>query len=315
MHVEELLTELTRLRTGPGLQARRLRPKAGPALQQVCDVGPDDVDAQIRSKIVSRITAACRHLTPADARAVHVALNFDPDCRFRFFQDRMDCLGHLIHRERRTAVRRVDDAFQLLAELLDATPPAQRPASRFAPGGWYFDVLHSTLVLEDGRLSLTELRRITATTDGLESLSVAWSTERSEQYDGGFTVELLSGGELVCAPERTGDGVWAGDVRLPQALVAGQSHEYCTRVTQVGHVEPYYIVTPFRRTDLFELRVMFASDSRPDCAWRVAGEPARFVDDPAPDREPLDVNAAGELATSFEQLDIGLSYGIRWSTT
>lgn len=309
---DELHAELARLRTGAGLRAARLGDRVGPRLRAACGVAPADGEAVIRAKVSECIRRWCSRLAPDDAGAVLLALNLDPDYSSRFFQARMDHLGQQIDRERRTAVRRVDDALQLLVERIEASA-SPSTTSRFAPGGWFFDALRSRLVLDDHRLELTENRVVTATVDGLDRITVGWSTERTPEYDSAFTVELLGGGELVPDPARIGDGAWAGEVVLPRPLAAGESHEYTTRVSQAGTMEPYYIVTPFRRTDLFAMTVVFRSVPHPVRAWRVAGEPARFVDDPTPAREPFEIDPSGELSATFEQLDIGLSYGLRWA--
>ncbi len=313
MSVERLHADLTRLRAGAGLQAPSVRERVGTELRRACGVLPADADAVIRAKVSEVVIALIGRLTPEDARAVRAALNLDPEFRSRFIKGRMAALATAIDRDPRTAVRRVDDAFHLLAELLDATPVAQRPSSRFAPGGWYFDALRSTLEVDGDRLRLTERRRITSTIEGLDRITVGWSTERTAEYDSAFGVELLDGGDLVPDLERIKDGTWVGMVHLPAPLASGQSHDFCTRVTQTGRMEPYYIVTPFRRTERFEVRVIFAAGPTPTRAWRIVGEPARFADELNPDREVLEVDADGQLTSVFEQLDIGLSYGLRWS--
>ncbi|MBK8076107.1 MAG: hypothetical protein IPK24_11195 [Kineosporiaceae bacterium] len=66
---------------------------------------------------------------------MRVALNLESPYASRFFQERMDSLGRAIDRERRTAVRRVDDALNLLAEMLDRSAPRVAPrAHRRGPG-------------------------------------------------------------------------------------------------------------------------------------------------------------------------------------
>lgn len=314
MSVERLHADLIRLRSGAGLQTPAVRERVGAALREACGVLPTDADAVVRAKVSETVMAHIGRLTPDDARAVRAALNLDPEFRSRFIKGRMAALAAAIDRDPRTALRRVDDAFHLLAELLDATPTAHRPSSRFAPGGWFFDALRSTLEIDGDRLRLTEQRRITAT-ENLQRITVGWSTERTAEYDAAFGVELLDGGELVPDPERIKDGTWVGEVHLPAPLAPGQSHDFCTRVTQTGRMEPYYIVTPFRRTELFEVRVIFAAGPAPTRAWRIVAEPARFADELNPDREVLEIDSAGELTSSFEQLDIGLSYGLRWSVS
>lgn len=119
-------------------------------------------------------------------------------------------------------------------------------------------------------MRLTERRRITSTIEGLDRITVGWSTERTAEYDSAFGVELLDGGDLVPDLERIKDGTWVGMVHLPAPLASGQSHDFCTRVTQTGRMEPYYIVTPFRRTERFEVRVDLRrrADADPSVAHR-----------------------------------------------
>ena len=104
-------------------------------------------------------------------------------------------------------------------------------------------------------------------------------------------------------------------LRLPKPLRLGQQHDYSVQVTSWSSagMQPYYVLSPLRRTEHFSVRAKFDKAAPPTQIWQVAGQPTRVVDDwePTP-ADMLELDPVGEIALEFHDLQQGLSYGLKW---
>ncbi|MBK6873288.1 MAG: hypothetical protein IPG94_18485 [Kineosporiaceae bacterium] len=314
--VHDLRDELARLRAGAGLQAPRLRRKLGPELWAACGVQASDNEATTRAKVTTRLEALVPGLTPVDALAVRVALNLESQYASRFFQERMDSLGRAIDRERRTAVRRVDDALNLLAEMLDrsaAARPRVPTAGDPAKSGWYIADFRAEALVSAELVVVDDFITVVATVDELDRLFTWWAAAPSEDDTSQVSVEVLSGGTLSPDERLTRAGVWSGELVLATPLQAGESLDLHIRVGFTGPLERSFQYYPDRRVDRFEVQVRVDDSCGPIRAWLVDHEVMALVEDVSVPRPELAVHDGGRRASAvFEQLDLGLAHGIRW---
>lgn len=314
MESEKLVRELRALRQGEGVGTPHLRARLGPCLLRACRVEDADDEATVRSKVKETLMAACAALPEDDRKATVAALALAPGANQRFLKDRIGPYADEIARDVRTAMRRVDGAQELLAEVLMAGMQGEARRSEYAMDGWYYELCSAVVILDDEGVTMHETRRIVATADDLQSVRIAWSSPVVEgEPDGDLEVVALYGGEARQDLVNSGPGNYLGVLRLPHSLKAGDRHEFCTRFRQARHSENRYTVTAFRRTDRLAVRIKFPTDRLPRHVWRVDGLPGGVAAGVRlPPSEPLYPDAVGEVMTSFDRLHVGLSYGIRW---
>lgn len=313
---DDVVKELISLRRGRGVDDPDLALRIGPQLRAICGIDPRDDEARARGLLVERLAAAVAGLPDDLALAARAALGLPQAPRSRFLQDRLAWLGEQLHRDARTATRRADEAFRLLAERLAAGPaPAPPRESEFAPDGWYVERLVSNILIDRDPPQLMETRRIVAAVSGLDEISISFSAPRAQDGNCGheLTVSTLYGGELVEQRGSLGSHV-VGRLRLPRPLALGEQHEYGIVFSAFPRrwLRPYYVLTPLRRCDHFLLRAKFDRSYPPAKIWRLDGVPARVVDDFAPTSDLIDLDPVGEVEAEFHALRQGLSYGIQW---
>jgi hypothetical protein len=229
-----------------------------------------------------------------------------------FFGDRVSWLAGQLCRDTRTALRRIDDAERLLAEEI-AIELFRRRGRPAAADGWYVDTFSAVLMLDGPAPEALERRRIVATRPDLDeitvSLDVPQDTDRGRMS---LDAKVISGGELVRSDEPSRSRTqWL--IRLPEALAPGQSHDYeiSVRVPSGERMRSYYIFTPERRCDSFELRVRFDRHRLPGWVRRVDGEPVRVFEEVRPG-DPVAIDATGEAYASFASPIMHLGYGLQW---
>ena len=302
---------------GEGLASPGLASRMGPVLARVCGISPADSSYEVRAKLSSNVLAAARSLPEHSRLCVLAALGLERECRYRFLQDRLGWLAAHLDRAPRTVQRRIDDATaQLAAALLRDRRPSDRPARDGAVDGWFVQRLHAVLTLTDDSATMLETRRIVAVVDGLTDLNLVWAAPRppdpGDDIDP-LTLEPVYGGRLVRDPVRSTPGLWAGRLQLPQALAAGDVHEFCVRVSVAQRLRPYLVVSTQRRHDEIEFRVKFETSALPEAIWTVDGEPERVVEEGVRTGRPLHCDSLREVAATFEMLRLGWVYGIRWA--
>jgi hypothetical protein len=307
LSADTLAAELTQVRRGLGLYHPDLDRRLGPGLRDVCRVAGAD-PADVRSLVVTRLRDAASALPPELSLAMLVALGVHPATRSRHqLQERVDWLADAIHRDARTARRRMDQAGRMLAEQLVAGREQRR---RRPSSGWYIESAHTAFVLDGGPPTAYERRVIVAEQDGLDQLvlsrTVPPTGERGEP-----TVQILYGGRLSTRE-------WDSATRmrlvldLPAPLRAGDRHEYLLLV-RAREPRPYYVFFPVLRVERFELRVRFDRASPPARVWRVDDVFHRDLDEPAVHGERLTPDRAMEVRVEFADLAPGHGYGVRWA--
>jgi hypothetical protein len=319
---DEMVRELQQLRRGHGVHAPDVVDRVGPRLRRICGLDDSGSGAGDRERLVDRITRSVEEL-PGELRlAVQAAFGLEPASQERFLRDRMEWLGEKLERDPRTAMRRVEAGLALLAErLLDLAElsrtgsAAGDDANAYAPEGWYVTLARATLLMHVDPVQLIETRRIVSTRDGLEQVTTSWSIPKGPPADAAaFRVDMLYGGELVRDEIPSTSTFWSGLIRLPRPLAAGEKHEFQVRVTTLppAQMRPYYVLTPFRRTDEFELRAKFHTARPPDLVWGLDGVPFQLVDENQPVGAVSEPDAVGEVESRWRNLRQGLSYGLRW---
>jgi hypothetical protein len=318
--VRRLIRELIELRRGRGLLAPDIDHRVGPLLRRVLGVRETDDAPRVRSEVSLGISEALTSL-PADLRlAARAALAIEPEARRQFLNERMAWLGARLDRDSRTAIRRVDAAFQLLAEQLVQQPPVSRqlPGEDHAPHGWYVERATADLLLDRDPVQLLESRRIVSTIQGLDRIIVAltlprrWSVPASNM---GNHATMVHGGALTaqCADGPSGHQ-GRGTIQFPRPLNNGEAHDYGIAFTSLRprSTWPYYLLTPSCRFDTFVLRARFDRLRMPARIRRLEGVPANLVQDCRSLGEPVEPDAVGEVQLEFSALRQGLGYGVRW---
>jgi hypothetical protein len=309
----ELANELKTLRKGRGLQAPKLADQVGPMLRELCGVGRTDSAAVIREKLSARLRNLADRL-PEDLRqAVTIALALQPDTQQQFLQDRVQFLADLHKRDVRTIRRRMDEGFELLAEI--ATRP--NGAGRGGTGqAWYIERLESTLRMDKPARECFERRTIVAEWDGLDRIQGMTTLPKEQAYTGDrfdLNFELYYGAILTTSYKKT-ENRFAYELALPQPLSIGERHEYglISRVPEDQPMRTHYVFFPERRCEEFHLRIRFDLAKAPATIWRVAEVFHRDVDDIRPTESLLAVDKVGEVSLSFQNLLPGHGYGVQW---
>jgi hypothetical protein len=315
---DALLRELTQLRRGHGLHSVDVLTRVGPFLRMRAGITEQMASGEARKVLTEWLGQLIAALPPDLGLAVRAALGLPPASQARFLRERMQWLADQIHRDPRTASRRVDSGLALLAErIVSDIEVTVVPTSVFAPDGWYVERLRANYMLSGDPVQLLENRRIVSTRPGLDRITVSWSVP----YAPGsgprpdLAPEIHFGGQLVKNERLSTPIYWSGDLLLPRPLDVGQSHDYQVQVRTLPRHEmlAYYVLSPVRRTDEFDVRVKFDPAQSPQRVWVLDGLPYRMVDEHRPTSERLEPDAVGEVVRRFVNLRPGLSYGIQWA--
>jgi hypothetical protein len=306
---------------GRGILADDIEFRVGPLLREICGVSESDDSGILRRKVRERLNALSNRLPDDLGHAVRLALALGGSSD-RFLKDRVDHLATTIRRDPRTAKRRVDEGLRRLAEVI-AEEPTQPPvpSSPFVPDGWYVQYAHAVLLLDRDPPQLIERRQIVATEADLDSVVVMLSTPDTAARPAPASIDVLHGGLLV-RESRLGAGNACGTIRLPDTLSTGTGHEYsvlCTMPIGATAINSY-LLTSYRRCDLFELSVRFGRTTPTPVVRAVEALPAHILG--GIDLESaggslgcprlLPVDSVGEVHISFTALRPGMSYGVRW---
>jgi hypothetical protein len=315
MLIEQVIAELKEIRRGRGLRADDIHIRVGDCLRMACGITRMDDPPLIRRKLVLRLTRLSAKL-PSDLKlAATVALGLHNQVDGEFLDQRIAWLANTFDRDPRTARRRIDSAFRLLAELLYDTGTRDRKADSYSADGWYVESLKAILRMDLDPPTLTEERRIVAQVDDLDELILPVSALRTPEIpeDEGLRAEIGYGGEIVEA-QRISSGHSRFILRLPKPLAMGQHHDYSIQFKSYSrdHMRPYYVFTPLRRCEEFTIRARFDSRRAPRLVWRINGLPARAFEDFTPGADQLTVDRVGDITLEFHDLQQGLSYGLQW---
>lgn len=310
----ELANELKTLRKGRGLQTPKLIDQVGPLLRQLCGISTADSSAAVREKLSERLRILADGL-PDDLRlAVTIALALHPDTQQQFLQDRVQFLADLQKRDVRTIRRRMDDGFELLAEMATKPPEAQ---ARGTGLGWYIGRVESILRLDKPSPECFERRTVVSEWDGLDTVQAMQTLPKHRDHDAtsghDLLMELYFGVNLVGTQRKHDRFVY--DLGLPEQLKVGERHEYgiIFRIPPDQPMRDHYVLFPDRRCEEFHLRIRFDPDHLPVEVWRVAEAFHRDLDEEATPTPPLlTVDKAGEIDLTFHSLRPGHGYGAQW---
>lgn len=316
---EKLEQDLKRLRKGRGVFGCNIAQRVGPELGRLCGVQEIDDEPEVRRKLVLRLSALSADL-PEDLRlAFFAALSLHPDAQQRFFDKRIEWLASRLHRDVRTARRRVDEAISLATDTacnIRGGQPTSDPNDTYAPGGWHLASFRVLLRMNQTTPEATEEREIVAAMDGLQRVLVSVGIPRhpaSINFEHGLNAELLYGGHLSSQDRPTGT-YFRYFVQLPHPLNWGERHRIGTRMTIPSGqlMYPRYVYRPLRDCDSFELRIKFDPQKLPRRIWQVAAIPSAMLNDFTVETRFATPDRFGELAFEFHSLRPGLSYGVKW---
>jgi hypothetical protein len=318
-----LAAELKALRKGRGLGSAAFEVRLGPHLGELAtgapeSAGPAADSGRVRRALAAELTVLAARLPAELCTAIQASLGLAPtDKELKFFADRVSWLAARIDRDPRTALRRIGDAERLLAEEIAAELRRRRgQQSSKTAGGWYVAQFSTLLLLDRTDAEALERRRIVATAADLTEISLSLDVPPRDPGHGRvrLTVDMVSGGELI-KTENSVSGRTTFGVRLPTPLQPGQSHEFeiSVKVDPRAWMRTYYVFTPERRCDAFDLRVRF--DRRRPPAWvrRVDSEPVRVYEVVTRGGPQVPIDAAGEAGLAFQSLALNVGYGIQWS--
>jgi hypothetical protein len=311
----DLVRELKTLRKGRGLFVGQIGERVGPALRRACGVASGDGPAEIRRKVTEWLQNLASSL-PEDLRvAVTAAFALERDVQMPFYQDRVRWAAEALHRDDRTVRRRIDEGIERIAEL--ACSRGGLDAAADAAAGWHTVELRTFLVLDQPEPEAYELRRVVADRDRLSELDLAMTLTadpgRKPADESDLRIDIFAGGRIVERRMEAADR-FGFVIALPRELHRGETHELFVRFRAAGGpIQPHYVCVPKHRCDLFDLRIRFDLNHLPKMIWRLIDAFQRDIDDPLPAGEVLPPDPAGEIHTTFRQLNPGHAYGARWS--
>ncbi len=316
--IDQAIMELRELRRGRGLLADDVHTRVGPRLRLACSIAQDDRPSVVRRKLVLGLTERCSRLPSDLRRAVLAALALHEATDQKFLHERMAWLAAQFDRDPRTARRRMDEGFRVLAERLGCADDLPLEAyNEYVPDGWYVESLKSTFRFDLEIPKLVEERLIVATVDELDEITASLSVRREiarGDAEHEIHAEMVHGGEIT-ESRRPGHDYARFIIRLPRPLKLGERHEYSVEFTAYPRerLRPYYLLTPLRRFDHFSLKVRFDGGRQPDKLWRLNGVHPRIADEFTPNGDLLDVDSIGEVQAEFFGLRQGLRYGVQWA--
>jgi hypothetical protein len=309
---ERVAAEIRSLRKGRGLQSPDLDSRLGPLMRELAAGG--DAAAR-RQALLTEVNRCCGELLSDYRTAIEASLALSKETmQDPYFGGRVSWLASQLKRDDRTALRRIDEAEQLLAEVIATELRRRRGRTAVAPDGWYVEELRTLLRLDSEIMESREDRRIVSTRENLTEV-MAWLDipRSSDQPKPDLQAEILYGGRLV-RKEQPARNRFHLVVQLPNPLQPGQEHEYglVLRMPQDMLLHPHYLLTPECQCNKFDLRVRFDADRLPAWVRRVDGETVRTFDNAQPAGDLLVPDAAGEVREEFRDLTMYLGYGIQW---
>lgn len=320
--VQVLAGEFRSQRRGWGLQASDLRSRiAGqPLLAQLYEVAPDDLAGEVRRKAVAALARLMADFPAEMRQAVEYALAISPEARFPTLSKREGKLAESLNCSIRTARRRVHEAFNRLSEEAAAEFERLTHRSGSADGpedAWAVRKLESLLRLDTATPEVTETRCVVALRPGLRRIVTRFSLARLPAGTAAapdVQAEVLYGATLHGPGRREGEGHFLHNLDLPRELGIGDHHVYSMtyRIPEGYVIRPYYAFVPLVSCDGFSLRVRFGTDRLPTRIRRFHSVPQRRLADADLPGEPLELDAVGEVALTFDRIRAGFAYGIAW---
>ncbi len=306
--------EIRLLRKGRGLQAGDLDSRFGPLMRELAGSG----DAAARRQALVAEISRCSAQLPADYRtAVEISLGLSAETMQEpYLSGRVSRLARQIDRDPRTALRRIDQAEQRLAELIATELRRRRGRIAEAPNGWYLEEFRTLLRLDTPTVEAREDRRIVSTRENLTEVMAWFDVPRDPgQPRPDLQMEILYGGRLIHREQSSRNGFQLM-VQLPRALQPGEEHQYgvILRMPRAMLVRPHYILTPECQCNNFDLTVRFDPARLPAWVRRVDGETVRMFEHPHPTEDLVPLDAVGEAHQDFHDLAMYLGYGLQWES-
>ncbi|WP_154697423.1 hypothetical protein [Lentzea guizhouensis] len=304
---------LVSLRKNLGVRNRDLDTRLDPEFCELFDASGDDV-ITLRRKLVGYLEELVARL-PAELRtAARHGLNVTEDAADINLTDRIDLLAKILVCDARTARRRIDKAFEAIAEHA-VTGSGQLSGTGYGGNGWYIDSFDVVLRLDQETPVAYERRRIMVTAETLDEISTSVDVPREPGQGNrvGLQTDLWFGG-LFAGQLRESTTNFQTVVRLPKRLHRNERHTLglIHRIPPGQRMAPRYVYVPYRDCRRLSVIVRFAPDRRPHLVWRHDGVPHSVVADAVPSSKLLPVDLANEVRADFTNLVGGLSYGVQW---
>ncbi|MFI0418818.1 hypothetical protein [Spongiactinospora sp. 9N601] len=310
----DVISELKRVRKGFGLEDARAAARIGPALRLLAGATGDDGPAVQRRKVKAFLQHTTKALPRHMAGVVVPALALDGADNLKF-ESRLHRMALQQGCDARTARRHVDDALTWLAEqALSAPQPPDFRTAQDLP--WYVGRLKTLVLLKSPAVEVIEERHIISNQDDLREITLSYSLGQARNgvapaASSPLQIDVLGGGvPLICEQlSATRTGV---RIRLPRPLQRRQGHMVTVRViTEV--MAPFYVCTPRYACRRFDLTVGFDRAHIPSRVWVIDNELPLEAGDPSCRRGRVRPNDAGEIVSSFEELEANRSYGLGWA--
>lgn len=314
---EELVGEFARLRRGWGLDAGNLESRLGPGLTTLFEVAPGTDDRRVRDRILTEVRRLSSGFPQEFRDALRFGLGAEPGTQASSLTGRIALLSKTLRFSERTARRRVEDAFDRLAEEAAAQGEQPRDQAEDPDTGWHLRRLEALLRLDTSAPEVFERRTVMSQRDGLKQISARLSLPRN--FDGGpEDLKLYAEvqyGAVIRAWERQGEAHFRYILELPRVLQRGDEHTYTLvfRTPVDQPIRPHFAFVPLVPCETFQLRVRFHQDRLPAAVWRFHRLAPRILNDRLVPGEPLKLDDANEVALEFTRLDQGYGYGIAWA--
>ena len=314
---EHFYQELVALRRRRALADVDVSKRLGTALRTLCGIVAADDDSAVVRKVSATVTELAQSL-PSDARtAALIALGLRDGFDQPMYGQRVAAAKQLFDREEKAVRRRFDEGLRLLArQAAQAVEPRPtRVATGHADTRWRTESLYAVLSLEPPVPEAFERRTVVALADGLTELDLAISvpSESSKARPGHaekLVVDVFRGGTLARQIMESSDRVGL-TLRLPRPLSVGERHDVTLRYrAQLQY--PHYACTPRYPCDRFDISVRFGR-ARPSAVYLLDAGFQDDARDAAASGTEMQVDAAGEVHATFENLLPGFTYGMRWS--
>lgn len=317
---QALVEELVRLRHGWGLADDNLRVRLGPHLIELCGIAAEDNDRTIRNKVTTTANRLTASFPADDQIAAEIALGASPGHQYRLLSDRVTIIAQQLSCSERTARRRIDRAFESLAQEATAQRVfASDEAENDPEKGWYVRRLDALLRLDTPTPEVTETRTIVAQRADLKKIATRFTLPPAigdEPAPRVLETDIAHGARIE-SRQREGTSHFRLLLDLPRQLARDEEHTYTIifRLPPGQSMPPHYALIPLVNIDSFRVRIRYDADHVPTAVWRFDHlAPITLNDHQTPTSTLLTLDDANEVEQVFIRLEHGFAYGIAWQT-
>ncbi|GGU37288.1 hypothetical protein [Lentzea flava] len=287
----------------------------GPSLAQLGTFHEDDDSATKILKLSKVLSSLLSDLDESEAEAISAALGMGSEYGgMPMLSQRINRLAAKLSADPRTARRRIDDAFAVLAAAaVSSTKPISVDES--AKRGWHARCVRTIVLLGSNGIEVLELRTVVSETLDLRQIYLGFSTPAPDRTDHPpqprLQIDALYGGDIVErrieTTARTGFAL-----KFPRPLKLGEVYEYGVRfrIPPDADVAPYYVLVPWVMCEEFDLRVKF--ETVPEKVELLSGVFQADTQDYVFAAPAIEIDTLGEVRAKFRQLQPGMAYGVRW---